>query len=988
MLVLVLIIAVVVRLFAALFYNLSHPMDMNTFQAWSLMLTETGFSGFYSRPEFTDYPPGYMYVLAALGHIWRGLQGLFGLSGGPWHTMLLKSPAILADVLTVFFIYKIATKFDNKEGGAKSLFPITAALLYAANPAVILNSALWGQVDSIHTLLIALSVYFIAGNKMAASTLVFTASVMVKPQSLIFSPIYLFMFYKYIFGMGRPKFNSKNFRNLLLCGAACFALMAVMILPFIDFSNLPSNPLEIPVLSQYVSTFFTYDLVSHNAYNFYSFFGLNYAPVSQIAFLGISFNTLGVIFIALITLFSLYLLYRKNDIGSVFLVAAFLVFATFMLSTRMHERYGFPAMALLLLAAAVLRDKRLIWLYIGLSAAFFLNYADVLAMSLNNFNFQQIAYSAQIFALPSIALFIYAIHVILTVFTNRPLLKFRLPPLKYKDALVCGAITLFYAVFAFTNLGSNVSPQNPYIGVQNRPVIVDFGGRHQVHRLQFLSGPPDAQRFNIEFSDDGHTWYGPLELTAQNVFTWQYHNFGRGQARFARITPTSARFYMMEIAFKDQNLELIPIVLLSPNGAELFDEQNTIPTAPRSYFHSAYFDEIFHARTAYEFLNQLPVFEWTHPPLGKVLISQGIQIFGMNPFGWRFMGTFLGVLMLPLIYLLAKKMFRATFWAGFATFIFAFDFMHYAQTRLATIDTFVVIFIMGMYYCMYLFHQSNYLRQPLYKSLLPLLFCGIFAGLAVASKWQGAYALIGLVIIFFRTLFLRYNEHKADEAKSYWKNTLAICTACLLFFIVIPLIIYIASYIPYRSTNSLYPNLPFLQAVFQNQIDMFNYHAHTVLSETHPFSSPWWEWIINWRPIFIYFNNLGDGMVQAISSFGNPLIWWAGLVAFAYTVYTSFRYKDKIAFFLIIAYLSQLIPWFFVARITFIYHYFPMLLFIVLMITYSFKNLTKSQKPAIIFAIAAFAIFLLFYPVLTGIPISRDFIINYLRWLPAWTLTG
>ena len=69
-----------------------------------------------------------------------------------------------------------------------------------------------------------------------------------------------------------------------------------------------------------------------------------------------------------------------------------------------------------------------------------------------------------------------------------------------------------------------------------------------------------------------------------------------------------------------------------------------------------YFDEIYHARTAYEFLHGLPTYENTHPPLGKILISVGIAIFGMNPFGWRIMGTLFGIAMLPFLYLLWKKM--------------------------------------------------------------------------------------------------------------------------------------------------------------------------------------------------------------------------------------------------------------------------------------------------------------------------------------------
>lgn len=91
------------------------------------------------------------------------------------------------------------------------------------------------------------------------------------------------------------------------------------------------------------------------------------------------------------------------------------------------------------------------------------------------------------------------------------------------------------------------------------------------------------------------------------------------------------------------------LTAVSGNAWQLTDEQNTVPLYP-SYMNSTYFDEIYHARTAYEHILGLEPYENTHPTLGKLIISVGIRIFGMNPFGWRFMGTLFGVLMLPALY--------------------------------------------------------------------------------------------------------------------------------------------------------------------------------------------------------------------------------------------------------------------------------------------------------------------------------------------------
>ena len=1018
--------ALLVRFWASFGLNhMSHPQDIITFGRWANMLADNGLAAFYGTPVFTDYPPGYMYILGIIGSIsqWLGLY-----FGSPAHGTLLKLPAMLFDIATVAFIYKIACDFNKHRN-----FAAVAALIYAFNPAIILNSAVWGQVDSIHTFLLVVSLYFIGQRKMLPAVLLFSISIVVKPQSFIFAPIYLFMFYKYIFGENLPEFNPQKFWRLALYGLGCFGLIALLVLPFIDFGALPGSFFEIPVIAQYVSTFTTYDNITHNAYNFWALLGLN-RPTTMwlhdgaIVPLTLGFTIIGFSFLALLTLLAFYLLSKRNDTGSIFLVGAILVIGTFLMSIRMHERYNFPAIVLLLLAYATLRDRRLLYVYAGYSAAHFLNNIDVLLMSVNGFNFVQIAFSAIIFSVPIVALSVYGIYLAIKIFTKNPKGADAKTPIltgKYRDIVVCGAITIFYAIFAFTNLGNTQSPQSRFDGVLGEQVVVDFGSTHQLSVIQHMPGARDNQSFLLEFSADMINWSDPSHLAIPGTFAWDFHDTTGITARFARITPTSRNFIMQEIAFRDIFLQLVPITVVSETGHQLFDEQHLVPTQLRDYMHSAYFDEIYHPRTAYEFIHGMNVYEWTHPPLGKVIISWGIQIFGMTPFGWRFAGAFFGVLMLPLIYAFAKAIFAksedSTLWAAVATFIFAFDFMHYAQTRLATIDTYVVIFIMGMYYFMYRYSQTNFFHYPLRKTLTPLLFSGIFLGLAAASKWQGLYGAFGIAIIFFWVLgqrFLEYRSKKKEQAMhstgiwdkgigvydDFWRKAVITCIACVGFFIIIPIGIYLLSYIPYWNTGYLprdihtgetLQDMGFLAAVWQNQLAMFSYHSG--LEAEHPYSSTWWQWIINYRPIF-YFSNSVGGLAQGISSFGNPLVWWGGAVALIYCIYSSIARRDKIAIFLVIAWLSQILPWVFVPRLAWIYHYFPNVPFVVLMLTYSIKTARvfennffravfgNRKNAAITLAAACFALFLLFYPVLTGITISREYVDMYLRWLPSWVL--
>ncbi len=108
----------------------------------------------------------------------------------------------------------------------------------------------------------------------------------------------------------------------------------------------------------------------------------------------------------------------------------------------------------------------------------------------------------------------------------------------------------------------------------------------------------------------------------------------------------------------------------------LFDEVDKVDPA-HTFRSGMIFDEIYHARTAYEYIHLMEPYEWTHPPLGKLFISLGILLFGMNPFGWRIIGTIVGAAMIPIMYMFGKKLFGGKFLAFCSAFLIMLDFMHF-----------------------------------------------------------------------------------------------------------------------------------------------------------------------------------------------------------------------------------------------------------------------------------------------------------------------
>ena len=111
-------------------------------------------------------------------------------------------------------------------------------------------------------------------------------------------------------------------------------------------------------------------------------------------------------------------------------------------------------------------------------------------------------------------------------------------------------------------------------------------------------------------------------------------------------------------------------------------------------------------------------------------------------------------------------------------------------------------------------------------------------------------------------------------------------------------------------------------------------------------------------------------------------------------IYLWAKKKDRTAAFLTIGYLAQYLPWFFVTRNTFIYHYFPSVIFVVLMIVHSImqwkEKLTKRSflLLCILLGCLAMELFLMFYPVLSGQPVDASYVDRWLRWFDSWVLTA
>ena len=1040
--------AMLLRLIVALRVP-GYNTDINCFSAWSERIFSSGLTRFYDPNYFCDYPPGYILLLWPVALLRRAL----GLgTGTAAYRAILKLLPMLADVAGACLLYRAARKHISERGA------LLLAALYALNPATIANSAAWGQIDAVLTLLIVLCALSAIEYHYVRALLWFAAALLVKPQALLFAPLGLVAMLAGIVRAEDAQARRQRLVRFLLGTLACLAILYASALLF--SMNQPAGEgsgLLRPVswmVNLYSGTMQGYRYMTVNTLNLHCLLGLNWGHMEQhpvISAAAWALFAAGYIYTAALCWWNARKPHRLLLLGGtlIMLISAF--------GPMMHERYVFPAMLLLALAFVWERDRRILIGLTALTCTLFLNEVLVLQGGMTAANFGHLQSSENwLNGLLSLIVVLNALFMAWTAFdicvrerviglsaaqpeaepiglrTFTESAGYKLN-LKRMDYLLMAGLTAVYSVVAFTNLGVTKAPESGWTSsVAGEAVVFDLGDV-ETFRMSYYGGICNSN-FTVALSNDGENWTDEVyaKYNQGEIFRWlwfvplnesdgtlyegdvtatedgvRFNTASAGEsyplqtARYVRIAARSAGLVLYEVGFQDANGETLPVANVTqqgqledtePTAEQLIDEQDTIPDRP-SHLNSSYFDEIYHARTAYEHLHGMNTYEWTHPPLGKVWMMLGVALFGMTPFGWRFMGTLAGVLMLPLIYLLVKQLTKDTKLSAIAMALMALDSMHFTQTRIATIDSFAVFWIMVMYLFMFRYCQMSWYREGLGRTLVPLGLCGVTMGVAWATKWIGIYAAAGLAVLFFWTLYRRLRERPYIQGDDRtWRNVGITVAFCIVFFIVVPLTIYYFSYYWHLRGEGLSGfggmfSLARVRRVIEIQKNMFNYHSG-LGGDTHYFRSSWYQWPVIWWPMWYYSGTgyLTGDMVSSISCMGNPAVWWFGLVAIVYVFARVCwdRRASRSQMIVIIGFASQFLPWVLVPRSTYIYHYFASVPFIIMASVLLLRDIRRRSRTAFdvttcVLLASAAALFGMFYPLESGLPAPRSYV-QHLRW--------
>ena len=935
--------------------------DVGTFKAWGSYAHSYGLKNLYSQDIFLDYPPGYIYLLYLLNRI----CAVLGITmDSVLSTFIFKLPAIIADFACSGLIY---TACKNSKAKPFARF---AALAFLFMPAVIYNSSVWGQVESFYLFFVALSIWLVIKGKTAFGAAAFAYGLICKPQSLMFGAVLLFFMIK-----------RKSLKELLKAVGTGVLSFYIMMLPCC------TTPFSIGwIFDLYKNTMQGYRHFTVNAYNVYYLLGLNWQSIDNARF-----GNVNVWIIALVVAVTAFVVLKGKGTDRYFAAAAMSAAVIFSFCTMMHERYIYPAILFAFLAFAQSGERKHLTFAAVTGSLNFFNAACVMAMYYGTFTVHPKGekLASALVGIVAVVFVVWLVH--------RTLNQMNFDMKKYlKSDYIVVFITVVYACFAFMGLGSTKAPQSFYQSTADDTAFTieletpaDIGSVWVYSGLGDEATPPYGRKacgsFEITATDANGAQIPLCTVENLSVYTWkQYTEADVTEAVSVTVTAKSEGAVLGEIVLcgNSGNVlggRVVPNTTDSTNpynAVNAFDEQETAPF-DASYYYSMYFDEIYHGRTAWEQLNGMQIYETTHPPLGKIIISLGIKLFGMTPFGWRFMGALCGVVMLPVIYLLASAV------AGkktgvLAALLLSLDFMHLTQTRIATVDTFVVLFCLLTFLFMVYYHKTPFRNAK--REWAYLFLSGGFMGCAVASKWNGAYPMVALAVFFFISLYTKYKHSgKTKSDRLYVAKTLYIC--CIAF-VAVPLVIYALSYLP---VIDAYTVKDYFRQLWGYQTHMYNYHS--TLEAEHFFSSMWYTWPFSIKPVWYSISTLKNGWYSSISAFGNPLIWLMTPFASLYCLYRGIKGKKQLYLMVAMGWLASYLPWVAVSRLCFIYHYFPCAVFGIVAIALCIKDIMQSKpklaKGAVVYLALCGILFVMFLPVTTGLGAPRGYL-EFLEILPRW----
>jgi dolichyl-phosphate-mannose--protein O-mannosyl transferase len=407
-----------------------------------------------------------------------------------------------------------------------------------------------------------------------------------------------------------------------------------------------------------------------------------------------------------------------------------------------------------------------------------------------------------------------------------------------------------------------------------------------------------------------------------------------------------------------------------------------------------------------------------HPPLGKWIISLGINLFGaQNSFGWRFSVAALGVAYVAILFLVARIVLGSKRWALIAAFLLAIDGHAIVLSRTGLLDGILAFFALLAFYFLLRDRASNRLR---FWNRPWLLAMALTLGAASAVKWSGLYLLVAFALyVVGSDVLLARRVHLATETETSfnWFSQITL-RGLTTFALSVPLAVatYLASWTgwlvtsggyfrnwvaPAGTVSPLWSWVPKpLQALWHYHQEAYGFHVN--LHVGHPYAANPLGWLLMLRPTSFFYegNDFGKngcdiqaGCSSAITALGNPAIWWVGAVAVILVLIRWVKTRERTSGLILLGLAAGYLPWIiYLNRTTFQFYSVVFLPWMLLALVYVLQRQVASRESyeqvrsrgrTLAYLVFCFALSMFFVPIWFGTQIPYWFWLAHM-WLPSW----
>ncbi|MFP5334095.1 MAG: dolichyl-phosphate-mannose--protein mannosyltransferase [Actinomycetes bacterium] len=336
-----------------------------------------------------------------------------------------------------------------------------------------------------------------------------------------------------------------------------------------------------------------------------------------------------------------------------------------------------------------------------------------------------------------------------------------------------------------------------------------------------------------------------------------------------------------------------------------------------------------------------------HPPVGKWMIAAGQWLLGAeSSWGWRFSAALVGTLSVLMVARIARRLFNSTILGVVAGLLLAVDGHHLVHSRTSLLDIFLSFWVLAAFGALLADRERTRVRLarlvaarsadggPLRGvgpglGLRPWrLLAGVCLGLAVGTKWSALFfvAAFGLLTVLWDV-----GARRATGASGWRWALLRDGAPAFVSIVPVAAVTYVATWAGWFASEDAHlrrwgaqnpdAGWGFLPDALRS---LGKYHAdiwgfHTTLTSDHPYEAHPWSWIVQGRPTSFFYEGpkrgeegcLVESCSQAITSVGNPVVWWGGTVAIAVLLFSWLLRRDWRAGAVLAGIAAGWLPWFY-----------------------------------------------------------------------------